>query len=179
MSFILAQGLLDVNFGLFFWVLITFILFMFVLGKFAWKPILGALDEREKNIKDSLDSAKKAMAEAERISQQNENALREVEAMAQKIRKEAQENAEAQRTEAKEEAKREAAKLLEQARNTIEQEKRKALVELRTEVSDLAIKAANLILETEVDESKNKKLVDNLIKDISKISNNEVLQDVS
>ncbi|MEX0780443.1 MAG: F0F1 ATP synthase subunit B [Balneolales bacterium] len=179
MSFILAQGLLDVNFGLFFWVLITFLLFLFILGKFAWKPILGALDVREMNIKDSLEAAKKAMAEAEHISQQNKNAVREVEVMAQNIRKEAQQKADSLRDERLDQAKREAAKLLEQARNTIEQEKRKALVELRSEVADLAIKATTLILESEVDAPKNKKLVDKVIQDLSKTSKNEVLQDVS
>lgn len=179
MSFILAQNLLDVDFGLFFWVLITFLLFLFILGKFAWKPILGALDVREMNIKDSLEAAKKAMAEAKRISQQNENAVREVEAMAQKIRKEAQDKADSLRDERLDQAKREAAKLLEQARNTIEQEKRKALVELRTEVAELAIKATNIILDSEIDASKNKKLIDSVIQDISETSENEVLQDVS
>ncbi|MEX0929509.1 MAG: F0F1 ATP synthase subunit B [Balneolales bacterium] len=179
MSFILAQGLLDVDSGLFFWVLITFLLFLFILAKFAWKPILGALGERELNIKNSLEAAKKAMAEAERISRQNENAVRDVEAMAQKIRKEAQEKADALRDERMDQAKREAAKLLEQARSTIEQEKRKALVELRTEVAELAIKATTLILENEIDATKNKALVDNLIHDLSEISENEVAPNVS
>lgn len=169
MYIILAKGgLLDVNPGLFIWIFITFALFVYMFGKFGWKPILGALDQREKSIKESLESAEKALAQAAEISKDNDVKLREAELIAQKIRKEAAEQAEAIRADRVEKAKDEAAKLLEQARVTIETEKKKALEDLRNEVADLALRSAKLIIDAELDAVKNKKLVDNFINDLSK-----------
>lgn len=164
---VVAQGLLDVDFGLFFWVLITFLLFLFLLSKFAWKPILNALSERESAIKESLEAAEKARADAEEISRENEKALKEAEAVSQKMRKEALEEAEALRADRAEKAKTEASKLLEQARATIEQEKKKALLELREEVSRIAIESASRILDEELDENKNKKIVEKYIRELN------------
>lgn len=70
----------DFSVGLFFWQLILFILLLFVLRKFAWKPILGAVEEREKSIEDSLASAEKARAEMERLQSNNERILAEAHA---------------------------------------------------------------------------------------------------
>ncbi len=168
MTIVIAQSLLDVDFGLFAWILITFLLFMFLLAKFAWKPILSALKERENSIKDSLESAEIAMEQAKKISADNEKAMKEAESKAQEIRKQAIDEAEAVRQERIEKSRKEAEAMLEQARETIEQEKQKALVELRKEVADLAVQAASKIIESELDEQKNKKLVEEYIKDISK-----------
>lgn len=168
MTTVIAQSLLDVDFGLFAWILITFLLFMFILAKFAWKPILNALKERESSIKDSLESAEVAMEQAKKISADNEKAMKEAEQKAQEIRKQAVEEAEAIRQERIEKSRKEAEAMLEQARETIEQEKQKALVELRKEVADLAVQAASKIIESELDDKKNKKLVDEYIQDISK-----------
>lgn len=167
MNPVITQGLLDVDFGLFFWVLITFLLFLFILTKFAWRPILNALGDREKAIKESLEAAQKAKEEALRISRDNENAMKEVEAMSQKLRKEAIEEAEALRADRTEKSRAEAEKLLAQARTTIEQEKKKALLELRAEVSKMAIEAASRILDDELDEDRNKKIVDRYIKELT------------
>jgi len=138
------------------------------MGKYAVPPILQALNEREQNIKDSLESAEKAIAKAERISEDNKKALKEAELKAQKIRKEAIEEAELLRAEKIDKAKKDASKLLEDARKAIEQEKQQALSELRDEVAHLAVKSASMILGEELDEKKNKKLVDEFIGDLSK-----------
>lgn len=169
MSIILAKGgLLDVDPGLFIWIFITFALFIFAFTKLAWKPILGALQKREESIKTSIESAENALKKAEQISKDNEKALREAEVVAQRIRKDAAAEAEAIRADRIEKAKDEAAKLLDQARASIEAEKKKALEDLRNEVADLALKAARMIIDSELDADKNKKLVDNFIKDVSK-----------
>ncbi len=169
MMLVLANGgLLDIDAGLFWWELIAFIVFIFILGKFAWRPMLNALQERENSIRDSLDAAENAMNKAEKISKENDAALREAEIMAQKIRKEAVEEAELLRVDRIEKAKKEADELVEHARNTIEQEKKRALIELRKEVADLAIRAASTILDAELDAEKNRKLVNNFLKDLSK-----------
>lgn len=169
MFFIAAGGgILSFNTGFAIWVLISMLVFLFIMGKYAVPPILQALNDREKRIKDSLESAEKAIAKAERISEDNKKALKEAEVKAQKIRKEAIEEAEILRAERIEKAKKEASKLLEDARKTIEQEKKQALSELRNEVAELAIKSASIIIEAELDQKKNKKLVDNFIGDLSK-----------
>ncbi len=161
-------GLLSFDTGFGFWVLFSTLLFLFLMNKYLVPPIMKALKEREERIKDSLDSAEKALAKAEEISKENEKALKEAEIHAQKIRKEALNDADMLRTEKIEKAKKDAAKILEDARVTIEQEKKRALNELRDEVAELAVKSASLIIKSELDVSKNRKLVDSFINDISK-----------
>jgi len=161
-------GLLSFNPGFAIWVAITLILFIWLMNKYAVPPIMNALEEREKNIKDSLESAEKALAKAEKISEENKKALREAEAKAQQLMKDAKEEAELIRAERIAKAKEEAEELIENARNTIEQEKKQALVDLRNEVAKLAIESASRIIDAELDEAKNSKLVDNFIDDISK-----------
>lgn len=161
-------GLLSFSTGFGVWVAISTLVFLFFMNKYLVPPIMKALNERESRIKDSLESAEKALAKAEQISKDNEKALKDAELNAQKIRKQALEDAEMIRTEKIEKAKQEAEKVLENARNTIEQEKKKALVELREEVAELAVKSASLIIKSELDEAKNKKLVDSFINDLSK-----------
>lgn len=162
-----ANGILSFSTGFAIWVLISMIVFLFIMGKWAVPPIMKALDEREGRIKDSLESADRALAKAEQVSKDNEKALKEAEIKAQKIRKEALEDAELLRSEKIEKAKKDAEKILTAARTTIEQEKKKALIELRNEVADLAIKSATIILNSELDEKKNKKLVDSFLKDLT------------
>lgn len=161
-------GLLSFDTGFGVWVLISTVIFILLMNKYLVPPIMEALNNREKRIKDSLESAEKALAKAEQISKDNQKALKDAEIHAQKIRKEALDDAEVLRTEKIDKAKNDAAKVLEDARRTIEQEKKRALTELRNEVAELAIKSASIIIDSELDEKKNRKLVDNFIKDLSK-----------
>lgn len=164
-------GLLSFDTGFGIWVLITTVIFVYLMNKYLVPPIMNALDEREDRIKDSLESAEKALAKAEQISKDNEKALREAELKAQKIRKQALEDAEVLRAEKIEHAKAEADRLLENARKTIEQEKKQALEELRSEVAELAIESASVIIKSELDKEKNRKLVESTINDLSKRNN--------
>jgi F-type H+-transporting ATPase subunit b len=163
MYIVLANSLINVDPGLIIWIAVTLILFLFILSKFAWKPLLSALEERESRIRESLESAEKAMQRAEEISRQNQDALKEAENRAQQIRKEALQEAELLRADRMEKARLEAQKMIEQAKNEIQQEKKKAMADLRREVSDIALKAASIILDAELDQQKNKKLVDSFI----------------
>ncbi|MDZ7773425.1 MAG: F0F1 ATP synthase subunit B [Balneolaceae bacterium] len=167
---VLAQGggFLSFNGGFALWVLITMVLFLLLMGKYAVPHIMKALSERENRIQESLESAENALARAEQISKDNEKALREAEQKAQQIRKEAIAEAEVLRAERIEKSKAEAARMLEQARETIEQEKKRALLELRDEVARLAVQSASVILESELDEEKNSRLVNNYIQELSK-----------
>lgn len=170
MIYLLAGGggILSFNPGFAIWILISMIIFLTVMMKYAVPPIMKSLNEREAKIKDSLESAEKALAKAEAISINNEKALRETEVKAQQIRKEAIEKAEVLRNERTAKAKDEATQIIEQAKNTIEQEKKLALTQLREEVARLAIQSASIILDEELDAKKNSKLVDKFIEDLSK-----------
>ena len=165
---VFANPLINADPGLFIWVAVVFTMFLFVLNRFAWKPLLAMLQEREQNIRESLEAAEKAMIRAEQIGKANEEALREAEMVAQRLRREAVEEAERIRADRIEKAKLEADELLEKARLTIEQEKKRALDQLRNEVAELAIQSASIILDNELDASKNKKLVDTYINNLSK-----------
>ncbi len=170
MIYLLAGGggILSFKLGFAIWILISMIIFLTVMMKYAVPPIMKSLNEREAKIKDSLESAEKALAKAEAISKDNEKALREAEAKAQQIRKDAIEEAEVLRNERIGKAKDEATQIIEQAKNTIEQEKKLALTQLREEVARLAIQSASIILDEELDAKKNSKLVDKFIEDLSK-----------
>jgi F-type H+-transporting ATPase subunit b len=170
MTYLLAGGggLLSFNTGFAIWVGISLIVFILLMMKFAVPPIMKALDEREQNIKDSLESAENALAKAEQISKDNEKALREAEVKAQQIRREAVDEAELIRTERISKVKEEADQIIEQAKATIEQEKKQALDELRSEVAKLAVQSASIIIDSELDNEKNNKLVDTFLTDLSK-----------
>ncbi len=168
MQYFLNGGLLAFDTGFGFWVFITTLIFLYAMNKWLVPPIMNALKEREERIRDSLDSAEKALAKAEEISRDNKKALKEAEVAAQKIRKEAIEDAELLRNERIEKAKKEAERLVENARLKIEQEKKSALNELRNQVAELAVQSASIIIKSELDIEKSRHLVDSFIKDLSK-----------
>lgn len=161
-------GILNFNSGFAIWVIITLVIFLFVMSKYAVPLIMHSLSEREERIKNSLESAEKALAKAERISEDNKKALKEAEIKAQKIRKEAIDEAELLRADKIEKARKEASRIVEDARQTIEQEKKQAMMDLRNEVANLAVKSASMIIGEELDQKKNKKLVETFIGDLSK-----------
>jgi F-type H+-transporting ATPase subunit b len=161
-------GLLSFNSGFAIWVAISMVIFLFIMYKFALPPIMKALDDRETNIRESLEAAEKALAKAEEVSKNNEAVLREAEAKAQQIRKDAVKDAEVLRADRIEKTRLEAEKLLSDARATIEQEKKRALAELRKEVTSLAIEASTKILKENMDTEKNQKLINTFVDDLSK-----------
>jgi F-type H+-transporting ATPase subunit b len=167
MSPVIANSLVNVDPGLFIWTAVIFFSFLLILAKFVWKPLLGSLQQREQSIRESLDAAETAMKKAEQVSKANEDALRQAEAVAHSIRKDAMDEAEKIRAERIEKAKAEAAALVDAAKTAIDQEKKRAIEELRNEVADLAILSAKKILSAELDEKKNRALVDGFIKDLS------------
>lgn len=161
-------GILSFSGGFALWVAITLVIFLIVMGKYAVPLVMDALQERESRIKDSLQSAEEALERAEKISKDNEKALREAEKKAKEIRKQAIEEAETLRAERIEKSKEEAEQIIEEARRSIEQEKKRAMMELRDEVARLAVQSASKIIDSELDEQKNSKLVESFIKDLSK-----------
>ena len=142
----------DFSFGLFFWQTLLFILLLFLLKKYAWKPILDALNSREEGIKNALDEADKARQEMVELKSSNEQIVKEARAERDAMLKEARSMKENMITEAKDEAKSQANKIIEQAKATIENEKLAAITELRNQVAELSIGIAEKIIKDELSE---------------------------
>jgi len=161
------MDLITPEFGLVFWTAITFLCLLFILRKFAWKPILGAVSEREEGIKDALASADKAREEMENLKSDNEKILKEARAERDAMLKDAREIKESMISEAKEEAKTQATKLIEQAKTTIQNEKLAAITDLKNQVADLSINIAEKVMQEELS-SKDKQvaLVEKMLGDI-------------
>lgn len=148
------------GFGLIFWQTVVFLLVLFVLGKFAWKPIMNGLKERESTIAEALDSAKKAKQEMENLKAANENLLQEARLERDKILKQAQESAAAIVAEAKDKAGSEANRLVESAKASIENEKQAALTEVKNMAANLSIEIAEKLIKRELaDATAQKELV--------------------
>lgn len=157
------MDLLSPNPGLIIWTLVTFVLVLLVLKKFVWGPLLSALDQRETRIREALEQADKARAEAERSAEENKQALAQAQAEAQDAINKAREDAEQVARDVQERAEADAQQLLEQARRTIQQERNQALQTLRQQTAELAILAAGQLLEENLDDEHNKKIVDDFI----------------
>jgi len=159
-------SLLSVNPGLIIWQIIIFIFLVILLKKIAWKPLLTALHSREQGIKDSLDQAEQIKIESRELMEQNKKILSDANSQSMKIINESREAANKLREELMAKAQEDSRKLIDQAKVEIKQEKDSAMADLRNEVSDLAIKAAEKIIKDNLDESKQKKIVNDFISQI-------------
>ncbi|MAM28083.1 MAG: ATP synthase F0 subunit B [Flavobacteriaceae bacterium] len=156
----------DFSFGLFIWQIILFLLLLFLLRKFAWKPILKAVEDRETGIKDALDSAEKAKLEMANLQADNEKLLQEARAERDTMLKEAREMKAKMIADAKEEAQAEANKTIANAQVAIEGEKKAAIAELKQTVATLSVEIAEKVVKQELsDKSKQLELVDTMLKD--------------
>ncbi len=166
MDIIVAQSLLEPNAGLIFYKVIVFALLLFLLRKFAWKPIVSALSEREETIDASIRQAERALEEARQTGEKNEEARRAAEENARRIMQEARAAAERVRTEDIEKTRARIRQMQKQAQDEIEREKQRALEELRDEVAGLAIQTAEQILEETLDADRHRKLVNRFIEQL-------------
>ena len=150
--------------GLLFWTVLIFLILVFLLAKFAWKPILKMVEERTKNIEDALNSAENAKKEMAGLKAENEQIMKEARAERDKIVREAREMKDKIIEESKETAKAEADKILAQARKLIDDEKRAAMNELKDQVASLSIEIAEKILTKELsDKKKQAELIDDIL----------------
>ena len=155
--------LLDPHAGLIIWTIITFLVVLFVLKKFAWPHLLAALDEREKRISDALAAAEQARQESEEVLREHQQKLAAADEEARKIVAEAREAGANVRQTIVSQAREEAERMLDQARTSIESEKRTAIAELRRETANLAVQAAGALIDANLDDEKNRGLVDDFI----------------
>ena len=156
--------------GLFIWTVLTFLLLLTILGKFAWKPLLSMLDERQRSIEDSLLSAEKARKELEGINQESEAILSKAKTEAQGIVTDAKSAAEKLKEDIMAKANDEADGQLEKAKIQIGVEKDKALLEIRKEVVDLSINVAEIIIKKNISKDDNAAIID---ESIEKLKNYE------
>ena len=158
----------EFSFGLFFWQLFIFVGLILLLKKFAWKPILDAVNERETSIKDALSSADEARKEMASLQEDNQKILQEARAEREALLKEARTSGADLFAKAKEDAKLEADKILSQAQDAIQNEKRAAINELKNQVAQISLEIAEKVIEGELeDKDKQTSLVEKLLKNAS------------
>jgi len=161
------MDLLIPEIGLVFWHTVSFLILLFLLGKYAWKPVLKAIKEREDNIQAALDAAESAKAEMARLSNQNEQLLKEARAERDGILKEAKALKDRIVDEAKTEARESGRKILEQAKQEIEEQKNRAMAEVRGQVSSLSLEIARKVLAREFeDRAKHEALIGDLLEEV-------------
>jgi len=153
--------------GLFFWQIVIFVGLILLLKKFAWKPILDAVNEREQGIKDALLSAEAARKEMQDLTADNERILQEARMERDALLKEAREMKEKMIADSKNEAQVQGEKMIAQAKAAIETEKNAAMAELKSQVSTLALSIAEKLLKDELsNKDAQTKLVEKLLGDV-------------
>ena len=158
----------EFSFGLFFWQLFIFVGLVLLLRKFAWKPILDTVNERETSIKNAINAAEEAKNEMASTQANNQKFLKEALAEREALLKEARTNGDEIVSQAKTEAKAEADKIIALAQESIQNEKRAALNELKNQVAQISLDIAEKVIDSELDSKhKQSQLVDKLVKDAS------------
>ncbi len=160
--------MLDINPGLIIWTLITFAILLFVLGKFAWKPILQALHSREQEIADSIKKAEDARKDAEKMLAENKAMIAKANEETARLIAEGRAMAEQVKNDIIVKANESAKTMMAQAKDEIVREKEAALTQLRSEVADLAISVAEKIVDESLDGAKQKKFVDKVLQQMQK-----------
>ena len=158
--------LIQFSFGLIFWMTVSFLAVLFILRKFAWKPILETLSERERGIEDALSEAKKAREEMAALNARNEDLNRAAREEREVLLKEARDIRDKEIAEAKEKAKAEAAAMIERARAEIRNEKNAALADIKMLVGELSVEIAEKLLREKLaDDAAQRALVDRMLKE--------------
>ena len=158
----------DFSFGLFFWQILILVVLIFLLKKYAWKPILDALNAREQGIQDALDAAENARKEMQNLQADNEKLLQEARLERDSMIKEARQIKDKMIAEAKEDAQREGEKMIQQAKATIQTEKNAALADIKNQVATLSVQIAEKVIREELSsKAKQEKLVEDMLDDVT------------
>jgi F-type H+-transporting ATPase subunit b len=161
------MDLVTPSIGLVFWTLVSFLVLLVLLKKLAWKPMLGAIHERERSIEDALNKAELAREEMSRLSNENEALMKQARVERDQLLKEAKELKDQILVEAKNQAQVEGAKLIEKAKTEINNQKIAALDEVKNQVAKLSIEIAEKVLRKQFDNEKAQDaLVSDLLKDV-------------
>lgn len=168
---LLAGGLTDVDATLFFTTVVLFGLFAVIMGKFAWGPLLKAIDEREKSIREALEASQKASAEAAATLAQHKELVRLIGAEREEIIKKAAREAEEFRVDLMAKARSDGEDIVRRAKEQIARESAVALAKLREEVADLAVLGASKIVASSMTPEAQKKLVADFVGSLPKAKN--------
>jgi F-type H+-transporting ATPase subunit b len=168
---LLAGGLTDINWSLTLFTIILFLLFLGVLTKFAWGPLLSAIDERERSIREALDGSHKANAEAQALLAQHKDLVRQIGAEREEIIKRASKEAEEFKADLMAKARSEGDDIVRRAKDQIARETAVALAQLREEVADLAVLGASKIVTSSMSPEAQKKLVAEFVETLPKVKN--------
>ncbi len=160
------MDLITPDFGLFFWMLVTFMLVFIILKKFAWKPIIQALKEREENIRDGLENAEEVKSELENVKKNSELIISEAIVRRDDLIREGRKIRDKITTDAREIAEDEAKKIVETARIMIEEEKIAAINQIKVQIASLSVEIAEKILRKKLeDDAVQKELMNNLLEE--------------
>jgi F-type H+-transporting ATPase subunit b len=162
-----GANLLSPNGGLMFWTIIIFVLLLVILSKFAFKPMLAAVEAREKSLQAAIDDAKRDRDEAARVLAEHRTQLEAARGEAQKMIADGRATAEKLRHDLLEQTRAQQQEMLDRARRDIDTEKNNAIAALRREAVDLAIAGASKVIERNLDNDANRKLVENFLGSVS------------
>jgi F-type H+-transporting ATPase subunit b len=163
-----TNPLVQLDPGLFIWTIITFLVLCSVLAKFAWKPLLNALESREKDIQSSIEDARKAKNELEQLNEEAEKIIAEARTEAQEIRSEAKASAEKVKADIRSKAEEDVKKIKEEANAQIQVEKDKAISEIRQEVVTLTMSVAEKVIGKNLSTEDNQEMIEQSIMDLRK-----------
>jgi len=156
--------------GVFLWTIITFVVLLAVLRWKAWGPIVAAIEKREKVIRDAIDAAKKEREEAQRLVVEHKQTIDQARKDTARMIEQGRKDAETARAEMLEKSRHESREIVEAGRRQIERETRAAVQSLRSEAANLAVLAAGRIVKVSMDESAQKRIVDECLRDIGDAS---------
>ena len=170
MNFLLlaSGGFTDVRPGLIFWTLITFFIVAFLLRRIAWGPILKAVDAREKAITGSIEAAKRERAEAEKLLGEQKTAIAAARAEAAEMMRKNQADMERFREELMGKSRKEADELKNEARRTIEEDRNKAIAEIKRYAVALSLQVAEKLIEEKLDDTRHKQLAERFVDELGK-----------
>lgn len=144
------MDLLNPSFGLLIWTILAFLIVFFILKKFAWKPILSSLNEREKGIAEALSTADKVKAEMQQLKSENEALLNKAKEERANMLRDAKETSDKMISDAKDKAKSEYDRIVADAQQAIQQQKNAALIDVKNQVGTLVIEVAEKVLRKEL-----------------------------
>ncbi|MCH6568593.1 MAG: F0F1 ATP synthase subunit B [Acidobacteria bacterium] len=160
--------------GLFLWTILTFLVLLVLLAKFAWKPLLALLDRREEMIRQSLDDADKAKQELQRLQQESKEILSKARVEAQSILAKSRSQAEKLKGELRQEAKVQADSILRDAEKQIQVETEKAIAVIKNEVVDLSLLVASKLIKRNLSKEDNQSLIEESLKQVESSSPNSL-----
>ena len=165
---LIKVNILAPDIGLMFWTLLIFLILLFLLRKFAWKPIVTALKEREESIEKALNEARTAREEIENLKLENDKILTQAKLDRDAMLRQAKELGDSIVNQAKENAHKEGKQILAETRELVKKEKEQAMLELKNEIGDLVIKTASKVIRQELTSTdQQKKIIEESLKDLS------------